>query len=502
MEKRIRVRFAPSPTGQLHIGNVRTALFNWLYARHNQGDFILRIENTDVERSSREYEKGILRDLSWLGISWDEGPDTKGPFGPYRQSERLHLYKKYALKLLQEGKAYYCFCTPEELKNRRLKDLEKGKPPRYSGRCRQLAAEEVDKLLKKGRPAAIRFKVGEGYINFTDLVRGKISFNAKEIGDFIILRSDGIPPYNFAVVIDDNFMKISCVIRGEDHLSNTPKQILLYQALGFQTPQFAHLSLILGKDRTPLSKRHGVTSLSQLKEQGFLPQAMRNYLALLGWSPTEEKEILSTEEIIEKFSLDRVAKSPAIFDMDKLKWLNSHYIRKIDDRELVNQAIPFLSSAGYIYPELDKEVRVWLAEMINGVKDYICCLAELPEEAKIFFHFKAPEAAKKAEIRKMFKQNKSVKIIQKILTYIKDREELSFENFKKIAISAGEEIGCKGSKLYHPIRAALTGELSGPELSKIIPLLEGGKHLNLPHSIKGCAKRLEEFLSAIKKSNN
>jgi len=499
MTERIRVRFAPSPTGQLHIGNVRTAFFNWLFARNSGGDFILRIEDTDVERSSREYEKGILQDLSWLGLTWDEGPDKRGSYGPYRQSKRLELYREYASKLLGEGRAYYCFCTPEELKEKRHEALKTGKPPRYSGRCRNLPADKIKQFLKAERQAAIRFKVGEGTISFTDLVRGKITFNSKEIGDFIILRSDGIPPYNFAVVIDDTLMKVSCVIRGEDHISNTPKQILLYQALRFQPPKFAHLSMILGKDRTPLSKRHGDTSLSRYRENGFLSQAMRNYLALLGWSPPDDREILSTAEIIKEFSLNRVAKSAAIFDIEKLKWLNSHYIRKIDNTELVNHALPFLHRAEYIEREPEADVKDWLAEMINAVKDHISTLAELPKEAEIFFQFDAQVFTKKDEIKTMFSQDKAIRIIKRILASIEDEEKLSFEIFRKVAVSVGKELGCKGSQLYLPIRAALTGELSGPELNKIIPLLEKGKHLNLPQPIKGSAQRLKEFILQIKK---
>jgi nondiscriminating glutamyl-tRNA synthetase len=498
INSKVRVRFAPSPTGYLHIGNVRTALFNWLFARHNKGDFILRIEDTDFERSTKEYEKGVLQDLSWLGLDWDEGPDIGGDYGPYRQSERLNIYSNYAHKLLKEGKAYYCFCSPEELQAERSKALKEGKPPRYSGKCRKLPRNKVEQLLQANQPAALRFKVSEGTIAFTDLVRGEITFDAKEIGDFIILRSDGIPPYNFAVVIDDSLMRINHVIRGEDHISNTPKQILIYQALGFALPHFAHLSMILGKDRSPLSKRHGVTSLAQFRDEGFLPEAMRNYLALLGWSSPDEEEILSTEKIINEFSLSRVAKSAAVFDIDKFRWLNGHYIRKMPSNELVSQAVPYLRAANYIDREPDENTKHVLADMINAVKEHISTLSELPDELKIFFQFDAGQAVQSAEIKKMFRQEKALKVVEKVFSAIKAEGEVSFDFFKEIAVSVGKETGCKGSELYHPIRAALTGKLSGPELIKVIPILEKAKHLTLNKPIKSCAQRLKEFISAVK----
>jgi glutamyl-tRNA synthetase len=498
INSKVRVRFAPSPTGYLHIGNVRTALFNWLFARHNKGDFILRIEDTDFERSTKQYEKGVLQDLSWLGLDWDEGPDIGGDYGPYRQSERLNIYSNYAHKLLKEGKAYYCFCSPEELQAERTKALKEGRPPRYSGKCQKLSQNKVEQLLQANQPAALRFKVNEGTVAFTDLVRGEITFDSKEIGDFIILRSDGIPPYNFAVVIDDNLMHINHVIRGEDHISNTPKQILIYHALGFPLPHFAHLSMILGKDRSPLSKRHGVTSLSQFRDEGFLPEAMRNYLALLGWSSPDEEEILSTEKIINEFSLSRVAKSAAVFDIDKFKWLNGYYIRKMPINELVSQAIPYLRAAKYIDREPDENTKHVLADMINAVKEHISTLSELPDELKIFFHFDAKQAVQLAEIKKMFKQERALEVIEKVFSAIETEEQVSFNFFKEIAYSVGKETDCKGPELYHPIRAALTGKLSGPELNKVIPILEKAKHLTLIKPMKSCAQRLKEFIFAVK----
>ena len=282
----MRVRFAPSPTGQLHVGNARTALFNWLLARGHDGTFILRIEDTDAERSTKESEESILEDLRWLGLDWDEGPDVGGPCGPYRQSERLHLYTSYANELLAGGHAYYCFCSPQKLEADRRAMLDEGRPPRYAGTCRPLSPEEARRRIDAGERAVVRFRVPEHVdVTFQDLVRGEVTFNTDVIGDPVLVRSDGRPAYNFAVVVDDALMEMTHVIRGEDHISNTPRQVLLYRALGFGPPQFAHLSLVLGPDHTPLSKRHGATSVAEFRARGYLPEALTNYLALIGWSP-------------------------------------------------------------------------------------------------------------------------------------------------------------------------------------------------------------------------
>ena len=307
----IRVRFAPSPSGSLHIGNVRTALFNWLFARKNNGRFILRIEDTDIERTFQEAYQGILDDLLWLGLEWDEGP--------YMQSERLEIYRKYAGELLDKGLAYKCFCTPEELEKEREEAIKEGRPPRYSGRCASLTPREVERLEKEGRPYSIRFKIPpDTHFIVDDIVRGRIDFDVNAItGDFIILRSDGMPTYNFAVVIDDYLMSITHVIRGEDHLSNTPRQLLIYRAIGAEPPRFAHLSMIVGSDHSKLSKREGSFSLKDLREQGFIPEGVINYLALLGWSPKGE-EIKTREELIKEFSLEEVSPSPAAYDEAKL----------------------------------------------------------------------------------------------------------------------------------------------------------------------------------------
>src|SRR5882672_2875018 len=336
--KQVRVRFAPSPTGQLHIGNVRTALFNWLFARQKKGVFILRIEDTDLERSEARYETQLMEDLKWLGLDWDEGPDVGGPYPPYRQSDKMEVYHGYAERLLKEQKCYYCFCTAEELERERQQALAEQRQPVYSGKCRKLDPAEAERRRAGGELAAIRLKIPEHSIKFHDIVRGDLEFPYEVIGDQIIVRSSGMPIYNYVVVIDDADMKITHVIRGDDHISNTPKQVAVYEALGLPVPEFAHLSTILGPDRERLSKRHGATSVSSFREMGYLPEALMNYLALLGWAPSGgDCEIFSKDELIKEFSLERATPSPAVFDTEKLHWLNRHYIKQ---RQKVDAVVP------------------------------------------------------------------------------------------------------------------------------------------------------------------
>jgi len=346
----IRVRIAPSPTGPFHIGTARTALFNYLFARKFQGTFILRIEDTDKERSERKAEEEIMDSLKWLGIEWEEGPDIGGKYGPYRQSERGEIYKKYLEKLLKENKAYFCFCTEEELEAQRQYQMSIGKPPVYSGRCRNLSSETVKRYLAEKRKFIIRFKTPAKKIEFKDLIRGKINFDCSLLGDFAIAKGFDFPLYNFACVVDDFEMKISHVIRGEDHISNTPKQILLQEALGFPKVQYAHLPLILGPDRAKLSKRHGPVSILELRKQGFLPEAIINFIAFLGWNPKSEKEIYSLNSLIKEFSLEGVQKSGAVCNFKKLEFLNGFYIRQKSIDKLTELCLPYLISANLILP--------------------------------------------------------------------------------------------------------------------------------------------------------
>src|SRR5216110_723844 len=343
----MRVRFAPSPTGALHVGNVRTAIFNWLLARGSGGTFVLRIEDTDVERSTRESEASMLHDLRWLGLDWDEGPDIGGAHGPYRDSERLHLYQSYASELLNAGAAYYCFCSTAQLDADRQAAVAEGRPALYPGTCRKLTAEQAQARIAGGERPAIRFRVPEGRdVVFTDAVRGEVRFSGDVIGDPVIVRADGHPAYNFAVVVDDALMEVTHVIRGEDHISNTPRQILLYEAMGFTAPAFAHLSMVMGPDHAPLSKRHGATSVDEFRAKGYLPEALVNYLALIGWSPGGNDELLPIDELARRFSLENVGHSAGVFDEEKLAWANRHYLKVADPPRIAELSIPFFNEGG------------------------------------------------------------------------------------------------------------------------------------------------------------
>lgn len=466
----VRVRFAPSPTGHLHIGGARTALFNLLFARRHGGTFILRIEDTDLKRSSYESEEVIIKDLQWLGIDWDEGVVKGGEFGPYRSTERRHIYKEYVDKLLKEGKAYYCYCTPEELEEERKNLLKKGQMPRYMGKCRYLSPEEIKAFEEQGRKPVIRFKVPDDQlIVVDDMVRGKVEFDSSGIGDFVIVKSDGIPVYNFAVVIDDYLMKITHVIRGEEHLSNTPRQILIYDALGMEIPKFAHVSLILGKDRTKMSKRHGATWVEQYRDEGYLPEAIINFLALLGWSPESEQEIFSMEELCRQFSLDRVAKNPAVFDIDKLKWMNGHYIRNSSTERITEMAVPYLLKAGYI-KERDAEERFsWLNDIVDAVKESLTVVSEVAEKTRLFFEdFVSPEDD---EAREVLKQDHIPHLIEVFREKVKQAPEVDEGFLNRVFKEIQKQTGIKGRKLFMPVRVLLTGQTHGPELGRILMIL-------------------------------
>lgn len=459
-----RVRFAPSPTGYLHLGNARTALFNYLFAKHENATFVLRIEDTDLERSKKEYEEMLMEDLKWMGIQWDEGPDIGGEHGPYRQSERLEIYAKYVDKLLKSGDAYYCYCGEEELEKEREKAIAEGRPYRYSGKCRNLKPEERAKYETEGIKPVVRFKVPDKTVIFEDIIRGHVEIDTKEFGDFVIVRQDGMPVYNFVVVIDDALMGITHVIRGEDHLSNTPKQIVIYEALGFNIPKFAHLPIILGEDRTKLSKRHGAVSVRALKDDGFISEAVFNYLSLLGWHPKEEKEILTKEEIIKQFIIEDVNKSPAIFDRTKLRWMNGVYIREILDLDdITRRAVEFFEGFGY------KADFDYYKKVMSAIRDSIETFIDIKERAKVFFINEFPFTE---EIITEVKSDENFyKVVEIFYNKIKDINSITKEDFKNITKDIQKEYNIKGKALFHPLRIALTGESSGVGLDILVEVI-------------------------------
>ena len=499
----MRVRFAPSPTGQLHVGNARTALFNWLLAHGHDGTFILRIEDTDTERSTRESEAGILDDVRWLGLDWDEGPDAGGLHGPYRQSERVHLYASYANELLGAGHAYHCFCSPTKLEADRQADLASGKPPKYRGTCRGIAPEEARRRMESGMRPVVRFKVPEGgEISFTDLVRGEVTFETGVIGDFVLVRSDSRPAYNFAVVVDDALMEITHVIRGEDHISNTPRQILLYRALGFTAPEFAHLALVMGPDHSPLSKRHGATSVAEFRSRGFLPEALVNYLALIGWSPGEGKELLPIGELARRFSLGDVGHSAGVFDIEKLAWMNRHYMKAAAPTRIAAEAARYFLAHGFLKRRTD-EAMDYLVSLLPMAVGSVDRLEEIPERLRFLFEFDPPSSLARPDVQHVVNEAGAREVIAALPAAI-DGPLVDRETFRAMANRVKERTGRKARALFHPIRVALTGEAGGPELDLAAPAIDRGaglpQHAGMA-TILSCRERALAFARALGEGN-
>ncbi|MEW5984400.1 MAG: glutamate--tRNA ligase [Acidobacteriota bacterium] len=496
----MRLRFAPSPTGLLHVGNARTALFNWLLARGGNGTFVLRIEDTDLERSSRASEVGILDDLRWLGLHWDEGPDVGGLYGPYRQSERLTLYRSYASELVDRGHAYYCFCTQEQLDVDRREALAANRPPKYVGRCRQLALQQSRSRIDRGEHAVVRFRVPQGRdVHFHDVVRGDVQFDTEVIGDPVLVRSDGFPAYNFAVVIDDALMEITHVIRGEDHISNTPRQVLLYEAFGFQQPAFAHLALVLGPDHTPLSKRHGATSVAEFRARGFLPESLVNYLSLLGWSPGSGEEILPVEELSRRFSLESVGHSAAVFDADKLSWINRHYLREMSVDRLASLALPYFVEAGFA-ADPNEEGRRFLASLVPMAAGSVDRLEQVPARLRFLFAFDPVDSLRAPEVSEVVAEPGARDVILALASELATMPRLDRELFRAAAGRVRQATGQKGRHLFHPIRVALTGEAGGPELDMAVPAIDRGAELGERSGVApiiGCRERAEAFAREI-----
>ncbi|NMA83157.1 MAG: glutamate--tRNA ligase [Epulopiscium sp.] len=472
-----RVRFAPSPTGYLHIGGARTALFNYLYAKKTGGSFLVRIEDTDLARSTSESEEVIIRDLHWLGIHWDEGIEVGGDHGPYRSMERQELYQPFIDQLLAEGKAYHCYCTQEEVEAQREQQRANHELPRYTGKCRDLTEEQKAQYEKEGRVPVVRFKVPEDQtILVQDLVRGNVEFDSNGVGDFVIVKSDGAPVYNFAVVIDDHLMEITTVIRGEEHLSNTPRQILLYEALNVNVPKFAHVSLILGEDRSKMSKRHGSTHVDQYYAKGYLPEAIVNFLVLLGWSPEDiEEEIFTLSELEKLFSLDRVTKNPAVFDIKKLNWMNGQYIRKADIDRITDLSIPFFVQAGYITEEESTIKRNWLTKIVEAARERLEYLEQIIEHARIFFddslHFENEEAESMLQLEHV------PTLLKTFREKVEEVDVVDTEFASSIFKILQKETGAKGKNLFMCIRVALSGQCHGMELVDILELLGKDKIL-------------------------
>jgi glutamyl-tRNA synthetase/nondiscriminating glutamyl-tRNA synthetase len=494
----VRARFAPSPTGQLHVGNARTALFNWLFARQKRGVNVLRIEDTDVERSEARYETQLMEDLKWMGLDWDEGPDKGGSYGPYRQSDRMDIYRAHADRLVSEHKAYYCFCSAEELEQDRQRAMAEHRQPVYSGKCRNLDPVVVQARRAAGEQAAIRLKIPERPIRFHDIVRGDVEFAHESVSDPIILRSSGMPVYNYVVVIDDAEMKITHVIRGDDHLSNTPKQVAVYEALGLPVPEFAHLSTILGPDRERLSKRHGATSIANFRDMGILPEALVNYLALLGWAPSGgTRETFTPQELTKEFSLERVTPSPAIFDMEKLYWLNRHYIKQSPPERILALALPFFRQAGLLPEGDDPHTAEWFAKLVAVLAPYVNKLDELPQRADRIFRHDATAALADPDNAEVLSAAATRPVLQAFAQKAVQHSPLTPEQFKVIMNEVKTETGAKGKDLFHPVRLMLTGSHSGPDFDKVIPLLEQGSKLALPVRVKGVNERIAGFKAAL-----
>lgn len=466
-DKQVRVRIAPSPSGNLHVGTARTALFNYLCAKKNGGKYILRIEDTDLERTEQKYIDNIYDSLKAIGLNWDEGPDVGGPYAPYQQSERFDIYKKYAQKLLDEGYAYECFCTQEELDAEKEQAIKERRAYKYSGKCRHLTPEQKEELRKQGKKPVLRFAVPEGHMKFKDLVKGELEFDLGLVGDFVIMKSNGIPTYNFAVVVDDIEMKMTHIIRGEDHISNTPKQIMIYNALGAEVPQFAHVGMILAPDKSKLSKRHGATAVSDFIAQGYLPEAFVNFIALLGWSPSDGEEIKTLDEIAKDFDLSRLSSSNSIFEYDKLKWMNGHYIRHLPIEDITNRAKAYLTDY-----DLSKYSEKQLQQIIESTREPISLLSEIKDGVSYFFE---DELTIDEDVKNdILKTDLGKEVLE---AFLKLCDELKFDDVEEIHHQLEafrgvfKEKGIKPKQTMWIVRGAITGRTRGADIGVIISVL-------------------------------
>jgi len=489
----VRVRYAPSPTGYPHVGNIRTALFNWLFARHYGGSFILRIEDTDVERKVEGAIEEILHSLYWLGLDWDEGPEVGGGYGPYFQSQRLETYRPVAQQLVGEGHAYPCYCSPQRLEAMRAEQVRRKQPPGYDRRCRNLSGEERARLEAQGTVPVIRFKTALGdQTKFQDLIRGEVVFENSTLDDFVLLKSDGYPTYHLANVVDDHLMQISHVLRADEWLASTPRHVLLYQALGYQPPQFAHLPMILGSDRGKLSKRHGATSLLEYRDQGYLPEAMFNFLALLGWSLDDRTELFGREELVKYFSLERLSKTAAIFDVNKLHWMNGVYIRGLSIEELTEKAMPFFEK--HLPAQIERPLdRDYVQQIVSLEQERAKTLAELPQLAEFFF---TPGLIYPADLLLSSGMNKerAGEALAVALERLQKLESFDVASLEPLLRSLAVELSLKTGEFFGLLRVAITGRTAAPPLFQTMAVL--GK--------ERCLERIEaalERLSIAKESS-
>jgi nondiscriminating glutamyl-tRNA synthetase len=501
----VRVRFAPSPTGHLHVGGARTALFNWLFARHHHGTFVLRVEDTDQARSTRESEELVLADLRWLGLQWDEGPDVGGPDGPYRQSERRDGYGKLAAELVAGGFAYPCFCSEEELERKREEAERASRPPHYDLTCHRLSTAERERRVAAGDSHAIRFHVPkeeaapfDADVTIDDMVRGEVSWGKESLGDFILVRSDGMPTYNFSVVADDHAMEITHVIRAEEHLTNTHRQVLIYRAMGWTPPRFAHVSLILGSDRSKLSKRHGATSVNAYADDGYLAQALTNYLALLGWSSPNGVELLTREELVREFSLARVNSAPAVFDVQKLAWMNGQYLHDLSGEELALLASRLFVEKGLLLDPADDLALDWLSEALELVKTAAHRWTELPQllGGGLFFSYDPAPIFEDPDNRKVVEEPSAAAVIDSLERILPAGSPASPDDYPLFVEALKSASGQKGKKLFMPLRLILTGSIHGPELHRAVPLMQQGSAIGGLSPVLSPAERVRRFRQA------
>lgn len=478
MSTKVRVRYAPSPTGYLHIGNARTALFNYLFAKHYDGDFVIRIEDTDIARNLEDGETSQFTNLEWLGLNWDESVDKDGGYGPYRQSERGHIYQPHIDKLLAEDKAYKCYMTSEELEAEREEQIARGEMPRYGGKHAHLTKEQQEAFEAEGRQPSIRFRVPKDEVfTFNDIVKGEVSFESNGIGDWVIVKKDGVPTYNFAVAIDDYFMEISHVIRGDDHISNTPKQLMIYEALGFEPPQFAHMTLIVNEERKKLSKRDGqiLQFIEQYRDLGYLPEAIFNFIGLLGWSPEGEEEIFSKEEFIKIFDEKRLSKSPAFFDKKKLEWINNQYMKEKDAETVFEMTIPHMVKAGLLSESPSEDELSWAKDLVGLYQQQMSYAGEIVPLSELFFR---DQLDFNEEAQAVLDEEQVPTVMAELSSQLESLEPFEPAEIKKSIKAVQKETGIKGKQLFMPIRVAVSGQTHGPELPNTIALLGREKVLS------------------------